>query len=107
MSAMAAPVANIPRVINFARAQDLEVIFLRFLGYPHYQLPNIWHEDTAFGKHAKYLKGTWGAELHASARPAAGERIFTKQACFNTFLAKGFERYLANRKYEQLEYKGV
>lgn len=107
MSAMAAPVANIPRVIDFARAQGFEIIFVRFLGDPHYQLPNMMHRDKALRKPPKCLEGTWGAGFHASAQPAGAERIFTKEACFDAFLAVGFERYLVDRGYEHLIFMGV
>ena len=107
LSAMAAPIANIPRVINFARAQGIEAIFVRFLGDPQYQLPNLVHRDKALGKSPKCLEGTWGADFHDSVQPNGGERIFTKQACFDAFLAEGFERHLVDRGYEHLIFTGV
>ncbi|KAM0800966.1 isocitrate dehydrogenase [Usnea florida] len=107
LSAMTAPIANIPRVINFARAQGIEAIFVRFLGDPQYQLPNMVQRDRAQGKPPKCLEGTWGAQFHDSVQPIAGERIFTKQACFDAFLAEGFERHLVDRGYEHLIFTGV
>ena len=38
-SAMAAPTANIPRVIDSARAHGLEIIFVRFLADMCHQMP--------------------------------------------------------------------
>ena len=79
LSAMAPPIVNIPRVINFARAQGIEAIFVRFLGDPQYQLPNMVHRDKAQGKPPKCLKGAWGAHFHDSVQPIGGERIFTSR----------------------------
>ena len=40
MDRMVGPISCIPRVINFARQQGHEVIFIRFLGDQRYQLPS-------------------------------------------------------------------
>ena len=106
-SAIAAPVSNTSRVIDFARAKDLEIIFVRFLGDPRYQVLNMLHRDMTLGKHPRCLEGTWGAKFHASAQPAAGERIFIEQPCFDALLAEGTERYLANCGCEYLVFMGV
>lgn len=107
MDRMASPISRIPRVIDHARNQGHEVIFVRFLDDQRYQLPNMQHRDAVIGKKPKCLEGSWGAELHHSVKPAAGERVFDKRAHFDAFLCDGFERYLVERGYEHLVLVGV
>lgn len=107
MDRMLAPKTNIPKILSFARLNDLEVIFVRFLGDAHYQRPNMQYRDAVLRKRPKCLEGTWGAEIHASVRPARHERVFDKQAHFDAFLCQGFESYLADNGYEHLILLGV
>lgn len=107
MARMAGPIAHIPRVIDFARKQGHEIIFVRFLGDQRYRLPNMQHRDAILGKRPKCLEGSWGAELHPCVQPAAGERVFNKQAHFDAFLCENFERYLTGHGYEHLVFLGV
>ena len=107
MGRMAGPISHIPRVIDFARKQGHEIIFVRFLGDQRFQLPNMQYRDTMLGKRPKCLEGSWGAEFHSSVKPISGERVFNKQAHFDAFLCEGFERYLVERGYEHLVFLGV
>lgn len=107
MARMAGPISHIPRVIDYGRKQGYEIIFVRFLGDQRYQLPNMQHRDAVLGKRPKCLEGSWGAEFHPSVQPAAGERVFSKQAHFDAFLCEGFERYLIEHGYEHLVFLGV
>ena len=100
---------NISRLITSFRAQNLEVIFVRFLGDPIYQLPNWTYRDRILGRNPHCLEHSVGAEFNSPSliSPAAGERIFDKRAVFDTFLAEGFERYLHERGYEHLVIAGL
>ncbi|CAD6565601.1 MAG: hypothetical protein ASARMPRED_007364 [Alectoria sarmentosa] len=100
-------VSNTSRVIDFARPKGLEIIFVRFLGDPRYQVPNMLHRDVTLGKHLRCLEGTWEVNFQASAQPAAGERIFIEQPCFDALLAEGTERYLVNCGCEYLVFMGI
>lgn len=107
MARMAGPISHIPRVIDFARKQGHEIIFVRFLGDKRFQLPNMQHRDAVLSKQPKCLEGSWGAEFHPSVKPTPGERVFNKQAHFDAFLCEGFERYLVENGYEHLVFLGV
>ena len=104
---MAGLISHIPRVVDSARTQGHEVIFVRFLGDQRYQLPNMQRRDAVLGREPICLEGSWGAEFHPSVKPVAGERVFNKQAHFDAFLCQGFERYLVEHGYEHLVLLGV
>ncbi|MEU2356374.1 isochorismatase family cysteine hydrolase [Streptomyces misionensis] len=91
-----AAVAGTVRAVAEARARNVEVIFVRFIGDPAHQGPAWRRRDHALGKRPKCLEGSWGAEFHAVA-PAPGERVFTKRARFDAFLGDGFEAHLTAR----------
>ncbi|MGA5322710.1 cysteine hydrolase family protein [Streptomyces seoulensis] len=93
-------------VVDRARAAGVEVVFVRFLGDVGHQGPSWRRRDAVLGKRAKCVSGSRGAEFHGVV-PAAGERVFTKYACFDAFLAEGFERYLRERGVVRLVFAGV
>ncbi|MGW4224679.1 cysteine hydrolase family protein [Streptomyces bauhiniae] len=93
-------------VVEQARAAGVEVVFVRFLGDVEHQGPSWRRRDRARGKRPKCLTGSRGADFHGVV-PAAGERVFTKYACFDAFLAEGFERYLRERGVVRLVFAGV
>ncbi|MEW2519383.1 cysteine hydrolase family protein [Actinacidiphila alni] len=95
-AALATVAANCARAVAAARAHGTEVVFVRFLGDIPYQGPSWRRRDLALGKRPKCLEGTWGADFHR-VRPAPGERVFTKHACFDAFLSDGFEAHLTER----------
>jgi nicotinamidase-related amidase len=92
--------------VETARAHGTEVVFVRFLGDVEHQRPSWRRRDALRGKPPKCREGTWGAEFHAVS-PAPGERVFTKEACFDAFLAPGFERHLAQRAATHLVFAGL
>ncbi|GAU70641.1 putative hydrolase [Streptomyces sp. NBRC 110611] len=99
-------VAGCIRAVAGARERGVEVLFVRFVGDPEHQGDSWRLRDRALGKQPKCLEGSWGAEFHAIS-PAAGERIFTKRACFDAFLTDGFEEHLAARGVGHLVFAGL
>lgn len=99
-------VAGCVRAVAAARARGVEVIFVRFTGDPVDQGAAWRLRDRDLGKRPKCLEGSWGAEFHAVA-PAPGERVFTKRACFDSFLADGFEEHLTGQGLNHLVFAGV
>ncbi|MFF4486679.1 cysteine hydrolase family protein [Streptomyces sp. NPDC001544] len=99
-------VAGCVRAVAGARERGVEALFVRFVGDPEHQGAGWRLRDKTLGKQPKCLEGSWGAEFHAIA-PAPGERVFTKRACFDAFLAEGFEAHLAARGVGHLVFAGL
>jgi len=98
--------ANAARAVDLARQAGLEVVFVRFEGDVEFQRPSWRRRDRILGKRPKCLADTWGAQFYQVV-PAATERVFTKRACFDAFLADGFGQYLRDRQIEHLVFAGV
>ncbi|MEU9717170.1 isochorismatase family cysteine hydrolase [Streptomyces sp. NPDC047976] len=94
------------RAVAEARSRGVEVLFVRFLGDPAHQGPAWRSRDQRRGRPPKCLEGSWGAEFHR-VFPAPGERVFTKRACFDAFLAEGFEQHLRARGIGHLVLAGL
>ncbi|MFE7598422.1 cysteine hydrolase family protein [Streptomyces sp. NPDC057494] len=94
------------RAVAEARRRGVEVLFVRFLGDPVHQGPAWRSRDERRGRPAKCLEGSRGAEFHRVS-PAPGERVFTKRACFDAFLADGFEEHLRARGIGHLVLAGL
>lgn len=101
-----AVVANSVRATEAARRQGVEVVFVRFLGDFEHQGTSWRLRDQTLGKRPKCLRGSWGAEFHGP-RPESGEAVFTKRACFDAFLAEGFEGHLRKRNVQHLVFAGL
>ncbi|MEU6604947.1 cysteine hydrolase [Streptomyces shenzhenensis] len=99
--------ANTVRAVAAARTHGTEVVFVRFVGDPAHQGPAWRRRDERRGRPTRCLEGSWGAEFAAPLEPAAGERVFTKRACFDAFLSAGFERYLVGRGTGHLAFAGL
>lgn len=84
---------NAARAVDLARARSMEVVFVRFLGDVEHQRPSWRRRDERSGRTPKCREGTWGADFHKVV-PAPGEHVVTKHACFDAFLAAGFEEHL-------------
>lgn len=106
-AALARVVANTVRAVEAARAQGVEVVFVRFVGDPSHQGAAWRRRDGLRGSTPKCVEGSWGAEFAAPLQPVAGEGVFTKRACFDGFLAEGFGRHLAAGGVGHLAFAGV
>jgi len=92
--------------VDRARAHDMEVIFVRFVGDAEHQGPSWRRRDRVQNKPLKCREGSWGAEFHRVS-PLQGEQVFTKRACFDAFLGTGFEQHLLHRGVERLVFAGL
>ncbi|MBC2866337.1 cysteine hydrolase [Streptomyces mexicanus] len=101
-----AVVAGSVRAAGAARRAGVEVVFVRFLGDVEHQGESWRLRDRLLGKDPKCLEGSWGAEFHGPL-PEPGEAVFTKHACFDAFLAGGFEDHLAGRGVRHLVFAGL
>ncbi|MFE6461678.1 cysteine hydrolase family protein [Streptomyces cinereoruber] len=101
-----AVVSSTAAAVGEARRRGVEVVFVRFTGDPVHQGASWRLRDLGRGRPPKCLEGTWGAEFHR-VLPAAGEAVFTKRACFDAFLAAGFEEHLRGRGIEHLVFAGL
>ncbi|MDV9188441.1 isochorismatase family cysteine hydrolase [Streptomyces sp. SR27] len=105
-AALDTAVAGCVRAVARARERGVEVVFVRFVGDPEHQGAGWRLRDRTLGKRPKCLEGSWGVGFHA-ATPAPDERVFTKRACFDAFLADGFEEYLVARGVGHLALAGL
>ncbi|OJZ83590.1 hypothetical protein ASPFODRAFT_193072 [Aspergillus luchuensis CBS 106.47] len=105
--AMAGVVNNVPRAIDFARANNRPVIFVRFLGNTTYQSPSWQHRDAVLQKPEKCVEGTWGAEVGPGVTIQPGERIFDKKALLDPFLVPEFTAHLEEQGFEHLVLAGL
>ncbi len=97
---------NAARAVDAARVHGTEVVFVRYVGDVEHQGPSWRWRDRSLDKRPKCLAGSWGAEFHKVA-PASGEPVFTKRACFDGFLADGFEEHLVGRDIGHLVFAGL
>ncbi|SDG98187.1 hypothetical protein SAMN05421505_1109 [Sinosporangium album] len=98
--------ANTALAVEQARARGIDVVFVRFAGDAVHQGSSWRRRDRVLGKRPKCLDGSWGAEFH-TVSPLPGEAVFTKPACFDAFLAPGFEQHLAQRGVGRLAFAGL
>ncbi|MBW4717171.1 cysteine hydrolase family protein [Saccharothrix obliqua] len=103
---LAAVTTRAARAVDVARANGTEVVFVRFVGDMVHQGASWRARDAALGKAPKCRDGSWGAEFRG-VTPAADEHVFTKLACFDAFLAEGFESHLRSRAVEHVVLAGV
>ncbi|RHZ44058.1 putative isochorismatase family hydrolase [Aspergillus thermomutatus] len=98
---------TIPRLVQCARNEGSEVIFVRFLGDARFQGPSMKHRNALLGKSEKCVEGTWGAELGSGVTPEADERVFDKKALFDPFLVPEFSEYITKQGIEHLVLAGL
>jgi nicotinamidase-related amidase len=103
---LADAVSNTARAVGVARARGVEVVFVRFHGDVRHQGASWRRRDELLGKQPKCLDGSWGAEFHRVS-PSPGERVFTKLACFDAFLSRGFEDHLTGGGVGHLVFAGL
>nr|XP_001389296.2 isochorismatase family hydrolase [Aspergillus niger CBS 513.88] len=80
--AMAGVVNNVPRAVDFARANNRP-------------------------KPEKCVEGTWGAEFGPGVKVQPGERVFDKKALLDPFLVPEFTAYLEEQGFEHLVLAGL
>ncbi|MFD5826269.1 SAM-dependent methyltransferase [Lentzea sp. NPDC060358] len=97
---------NAVRAVAAARSRAVELVHVRFTGDAEHQGPSWRRRDLLLGKAPKCREGSWGAEFHR-VRPVEGERVFTKRARFDAFLAEGFEDHLREKGVEHLVFAGL
>ncbi|MFE2757987.1 cysteine hydrolase family protein [Actinosynnema sp. NPDC059335] len=97
---------NAARAVDLARDRGVEVVFVRFVGDEAYQGPSWRRRNERKGRAATCVEGSWGARFHKVA-PAPGEFVVTKRACFDAFLAAGFEEHLRRQGIGHLVLAGV
>ncbi|KAJ6043684.1 hypothetical protein N7499_006103 [Penicillium canescens] len=84
---------NMPRVVDWARREGMQIAWVRFLGDEKYQ-PQTWRRRNQLqGRRAWCLEGSRGAEIASCVQVEAYDRIFDKKAYFDPFLAPDFERF--------------
>ncbi|GKZ27233.1 hypothetical protein AbraIFM66951_004577 [Aspergillus brasiliensis] len=105
--AMASVVNNVPRAVDFARANNRPVIFVRFLGNAAYQSPSWQYRDAMLQKPEKCVEGTWGADFGPGVTVQSGERVFDKKALLDPFLVPEFTAYLEEQGFEHLVLVGL
>ncbi|KAB8076140.1 hypothetical protein BDV29DRAFT_170837 [Aspergillus leporis] len=105
--AMAELSKTLPQLIQCARNQGRDVVFVRFLGNPNYQGASWKYRNIVLGKPEKCIEGTWGAELGAGVTPEPGEKVFDKKALFDPFLLPEFSSYVDEQKFEHVVLVGL
>ena len=84
---------TIPQAVDWARKQNMEVAFVRFLGDEKYQ-PRTWlHRNKTQGREPWCLEGSLGAAIASCVAVQPQDQIFDKKAHFDPFLSPEFERY--------------
>lgn len=106
LSVLDAVTTNAARAVGLARDRGVEVVFVRFVGDVEHQGPSWRRRNERGGRAPTCREGTWGAQFH-KVTPAPGEFVATKHACFDAFLAAGFEEHLRRRGIEHLVFVGV
>ena len=72
-------IANLETAVNYARQNNMEVIWVQFIGDNKYKTPNLRERDQKRKKKSKCLEDTWGAEFY-QVIPSETEKIIKKHA---------------------------
>jgi len=99
-------IVNLKTAVNRARQNEMEIIWVQYLGDDKYKKPNLIERDKKKKKKTKCLENTQGAEFYQVV-PNKTERIIKKYACFDPFLNPEFEAYLKERKITHLILAGI
>jgi nicotinamidase-related amidase/isocitrate/isopropylmalate dehydrogenase len=84
-----------PRLVDWARREAIEIAWVRFLGDEKYQ-PATWRRRNQMqGQRTWCQEGTWGAEIASCVQVQAPERVFDKKAYYDPFLGPDFASYAA------------
>ncbi|KAJ5153862.1 uncharacterized protein N7500_009301 [Penicillium coprophilum] len=82
-----------PRLLDWARREGMEVAWVRFLGDEKYQPPTWRQRNQIQGRRAWCKEGTWGAEIAGCVQVQTHDRVFDKKAHFDPFLQEDFATY--------------
>lgn len=84
---------RIPQAVDWARKQNMEVAFIRFLGDEKYQ-PRTWRHRNKNQKREPWcLEGSSGAAIASCVPVQAQDQVFDKKAHYDPYLSPEFERY--------------
>ncbi|KAJ5817161.1 hypothetical protein N7447_009394 [Penicillium robsamsonii] len=84
-----------PRLVDWARREGMEIAWVRFLGDEKYQ-PATWRQrNQTQGRRAWCKEGSWGAEIASCVHVQAHDRVFDKKGHFDPFLGTDFTSYVA------------
>ncbi|KGO37242.1 hypothetical protein PEX1_011930 [Penicillium expansum] len=84
---------HMPRLVEWARREGMDVAWVRFLGDEKYQ-PETWRRRNQLqGRRAWCKEGTWGAEVASCVQIQPHDRIFDKKAYYDPFLGADFVTY--------------
>ncbi|KAJ5493301.1 hypothetical protein N7539_002047 [Penicillium diatomitis] len=87
---------NVPRAVEWARREGIEVAWVRFLGDEKYQSATWRQRNQVQRRRAWCQEGSWGAEIADCVQSQAHERVFDKKAYFDPFLGPDFASYTAD-----------
>ncbi|OGM43364.1 hypothetical protein ABOM_008720 [Aspergillus bombycis] len=90
---------SVPRLVEYARHQGSEAIFVRFLGDASYQGSSWRYRNVVLGKPEKCVEGI--------VTPRAGQRVFDKKALFDSFLIPKFSESVSEQGFEHLVLAGL
>ena len=86
---------------------DIEIIHIRFLGDPSYQLAPWSYRNIAFNRVDKCVSGTDGAKFVEPIKPQNNERVFDKKSLFDPFMIPDFKTYLREQGIQHLILAGL
>ncbi|KAJ5210068.1 hypothetical protein N7472_000207 [Penicillium cf. griseofulvum] len=83
-----------PRVVDWARREGMDIAWVRFLGDEKYQ-PATWRQRNQMQGRREWCKeGSWGAEIASCVHVNTADRVFNKKAHFDPFLGEDFTNYV-------------
>lgn len=84
-----------PRLVDWARREGIEIAWVRFLGDEKYQSATWRRRNQMQGQRTWCQEGSWGAEIASCVQYQAPERVFNKKAYYDPFLGPDFASYAA------------
>lgn len=86
---------NMPRLVDWARREAMEIAWVRFLGDEKYQ-PATWRRcNQMHGQGTWCQEGSRGAEIANCIQVQAPEQVFDKKAYYDLFPGPDFASYAA------------
>lgn len=87
--------------------KDIEIIHIRFLGDPSYQLAPWTYRNVNSNRRERCISGTEGADFIEPIKPQDNERVFDKHSIFDPFMVQNFETYLRGKGIQHLILAGL